>query len=143
MAYTIIRVDGVYANRIVTSSNFSSGNHYTREGIDMSLWDLIRDFFVMHVFGGTTSNGSIYNANTTGNVSIYINGSRDDFYNTNLNELTYKVGTFTYDGELGDCYIGAGDWLSTTATAIAITIIVVLCCLFIYKIIKLIGGLIR
>lgn len=89
------------------------------------LWDLIRDFFVQHIFGGTTKNGT----NFAGFVAFITN-------NGNLTTYSFRL-------PLGDYSIGLGDWLSTTATIISITIIVVLCCLFVYKIIKLIGGLIR
>lgn len=95
------------------------------------LWDLIRDFFVQHVFGGYLSNGD------------FINTMLSDYSNE---EITWFIPTgddivdvTTHNGFA----ITLGDWLSTTATAISITIIVVLCCMFIYKIIKLIGGLIR
>lgn len=94
------------------------------------LWDLIRDFFVQHVFGGSLSDGETF---------------FDHFLGVDLNSggivtLGYQVGL---DDDLHPVYLTLGDWLSTTATIISITIIVVLCCLFVYKIIKLIGGLIR
>lgn len=94
------------------------------------LWDLIRDFFVKQIFGGVDSDLEVHSCLvglTAGNNDIYT----DSFY-FNLG----SHGNIQYD-------ISLGDWLSTTATAISITIIVVLCCLFVYKIIKLIGGLIR
>lgn len=102
------------------------------------LWDLIRDFFVQHVFGGCNSDGTYYNA-TLGNLV-----NSDDDWAGSVTELRYKVGQFLLpDKTVIPTYMSLGDWLSTTATIISITIIVVLCCLFVYKIIKLIGGLIR
>lgn len=103
------------------------------------LWDLIRDFFVQHVFGGVDSNGTIYNA-LIGRIS-YGEYDYDDIINgvdvlLPINGIYYQM-----DSPLNG--ISFSDWLSTTATAISITIIVVLCCLFIYKIVRLIGGLIR
>ena len=97
------------------------------------LWDLIRDFFVMHVFGGTLVDGT----------EIRISGGAivtSDETLSKLNDLYYCIGV---DSEGIKYDMPLADWLSTTATIISITIIVVLCCLFVYKIIKLIGGLIR
>ena len=94
------------------------------------LWDLIRDFFVQHVFGGYDSEGVAFGG-------VILTGNNDDISaGTYCLDLGFEVG----EVPVKTCY---GDWLSTTATAISITIIVVLCCLFVYKIIKLIGGLIR
>lgn len=99
----------------------------------MMLWDLIRDFFVHHVFGGMDSELVAYDtflgqeANSGGSIGID-------------SALAYNVGI---SDQLSPVYMGLQDWFSTTATAISITIIVVLCCLFVYKIIRLIGGLIR
>ena len=90
----------------------------------MSLWDLIRDFFVQHVFGGTTYDGFSYDFNIGGGL-----------FTSDL--------LFTINGGQNEVYLSIGDWLSTTATIISITIIVVLCAMFIYKIVKLVGGLIR
>ena len=97
------------------------------------LWDLIRDFFVMHVFGGTDSLGNAFD------VHFGVDGQSGEVYNID-SYLCYSVG-HTDTGAVA--YLSISDWLSTTATIISITIIVVLCCLFVYKIIKLIGGLIR
>lgn len=103
------------------------------------LWDLIRDFFVQHVFGGVDSTGTPF-LTTGGYLTFIINGEIDDQYNGSLGDIVYKIGGDSYTGDIN---MSMADWLSTTATAIAITIIVALCCLFIYKIIRLVGGLIR
>lgn len=101
------------------------------------LWDLIRDFFVIHVFGGTTSTIEYYNA-SWGEFSVLT--SENESYDAYLgNEVLFVVSK----GNGSVFTTNMSDWLSTTATAISITIIVVLCCLFVYKIIRLIGGLIR
>ena len=57
-----------------------------------------------------------------------------DYLDSGLVDMNFNVGG--YDFSLAE-YLGA------TATIISITIIVVFCCLFVWKIIKLIGGLIR
>lgn len=103
------------------------------------LWDLIRDFFVQHVFGGLDSNGHFFEANF--GSGWYESDGTDDML-TGVN-IGYKVGLEFGSAHGESMFLTASDWLSTTATAISITIIVVLCCLFVYKIIKLIGGLIR
>lgn len=101
------------------------------------LWDLIRDFFVIHVFGGTTSTLDYYNT-SWGEFSVLTTENED--YNAYLgNDMLVDVSK----GYGSVFTTSMSDWLSTTATAIAITIIVVLCCMFVYKIIRLIGGLIR
>lgn len=99
------------------------------------LWDLIRDFFVQHVFGGCDSGGSIFNV-SGGQLYSYLqeNGTYEEL-STNASDYMYKVSS--------NEYCSLSDWLSTTATIISITIIVVLCCMFVYRIVKLIGGLIR
>lgn len=99
------------------------------------LWDLIRDFFVIHVFGGYDADGILHSAL----VGWLYNTQADDIIDWYTGdypvlEVSKYDTTFT---------LSLGDWLSTTATIISISIIVVLCCLFVYKIIKLIGGLIR
>lgn len=109
------------------------------------LWDLIREFFVVHVFGGTlqSDNGIQYYNGAIGQLT---NGSPNgdaNYYNANLTNVMMPLKVFSSDGEEILNYISLGDWLSTSATIISITIIVVLCCMFVYKIIRLIGGLIR
>lgn len=102
------------------------------------LWDLIRDFFVRHIFGGITSEGAYF----TCCWGLFAN---DDFIYSESNSFPmFKIGqVINFSDDIIYNYVSCGDWLSTTATIITITIIVVLCCLFVYKIIKLIGGLIR
>ena len=98
------------------------------------LWDLIRDFFVQQIFGGYDSNGVDYP------LVLGVDPNSGDEFNNFI--LCFPIG-LNGDDLARPMYIGLGDWLSTTATAISITIIVVLCCLFIYKLVKLVGGLIR
>lgn len=102
------------------------------------LWDLIRDFFVQNIFGGLDSEG-FYHSFNIGSGSIYDGENWTSEILTNEG-LVYQVQN-SADGL--PYYLTLGDWLSTTASVISITIIVVLCCMFIYKIVRLIGGLIR
>ena len=67
----------------------------------------------------------------------------DTIFNADLELLTFQFYSKT-DLVDGTIYTySMNEWLCHTASIISITIIVVLCCLFVYKIIKLIGGLIR
>ena len=97
------------------------------------LWDLIRDFFVMHVFGGVASDEQSY--------STFWGFAFGDYDGGYLGENIIALELKDVNGQIVS--VNFADWLSTTATIISISIIVVLCCLFVYKIIKLIGGLIR
>lgn len=68
-------------------------------------------------------------------VNILYNGlASNDYVRRILDNVNFDIGGYN---------VAFGSWLAFTASIISITIIVVLCCLFIYKIIKLIGGLIR
>lgn len=97
------------------------------------LWDNIFEFFVMYVFGGRlVKNGQflIYRGTIGAQwISTTNLESIDTSNNINLNILGMNL--------------PLGNYLSLIATIITITFIVVLCCMFVYKIIKLIGGLIR
>ena len=79
------------------------------------MYGAIFDFFYTKVFTNTGEHGYFF---------------LEDMYFQVGNESTHFQLTFQ-------------EWLCHTASIISITIIVVLCCLFVYKIIKLIGGLIR
>lgn len=59
----------------------------------------------------------------------------------NTEDFAYftEVSTFT----IGGAELTITDYLAFLCTLVSLVFIVVLCCLFVYKIIKLIGGLIR
>lgn len=98
----------------------------------MTLWNIIRDFFVEYIFGGKTSNGQQFyslvgqNFNTT---SVRNNGV---FFNTG----------FVYGGGVEAVYISMGDWLSTTATIITLIGICILLWLFVRWLFRLTSNLI-
>lgn len=100
------------------------------------LWNLIRDFFVVHIFGGTTSIGDEFDAHF-GNIIEFVDGSFDDSYFGGCLNIGYKIGNNGY----ADQYLYIGDYLSSTATMISIVIILVLCCLFIKKMVSTISNL--
>lgn len=84
----------------------------------MTLWNIIRDFFIQYIFGGTASNGVPYNENiiageiNTNNYAI-------------LNDITL------------------GNWLSTTATIIVLIGICLAIWHFVRWLFRLTAGLIR
>lgn len=97
------------------------------------LWNNIYQFFVEHVFGGWwyeyVGNEVVYRGyNAIFSVTSY------EYYNTANNYVST---------DFFGVPITIGNYLSLIATLISISVILVLCCLFVYKIIKLIGGLIR
>lgn len=60
-----------------------------------------------------------------------------------LIDLRYAVGNSITENGMAPFYMTLQEWLCYTATFITIITLFVLCCLFIYKIVRLIGGLIR
>ena len=84
------------------------------------LWDIIRDWFVQHIWGGMNSNGEHF--------SNFVSSD----YDTEL--LTFQIGNFK---------LSMGDWLSTTSTII----VLVLMCAFLFLVVRylfrLTSGLIR
>ena len=87
----------------------------------MTLWNIIRDWFVVHVWGGVDSSNTLYNTNM-------INGTS----NTSDNLFT-----------IGNLNISVGDWLSTTCTILVLGAM----CLFLFIVVRylfrLCSGLIR
>lgn len=79
------------------------------------LWNIIRDFFVNNVFGGTPSTGNA--------VALPLGGSLDT--------------TSTLNQELP---IGLGDWLSTTATIIVLCALTFALAKLVVWLVKFIGS---
>ena len=86
----------------------------------MLLWDIIRDWFVMNIWGGTSSEAYDYYT-SFGRVFIVGNGSET----SNSVDLMLPVKLFNgnYGSEVS--YISIGDWLSTTSTIIVLIAICV------------------
>ena len=61
-------------------------------------------------------------------------------YTLNL-DIEYKINQAVVN--IGGVDFKLSQWLAVTCSYVCLIIIFVLCCLFVYKIIKLIGGLIR
>lgn len=84
----------------------------------MTLWNIIRDFFIQYIFGGTASTGVAYNDNIIGGE---------------INTNNYAI--------LND--ITLGNWLSTTATIIVLIGICLSIWHFVRWLFRLTAGLIR
>lgn len=96
----------------------------------MTLWNIIRDFFVQYVFGGVTSNGQSVSGNFfIGNLFAFINGSPDDIYGAGTDNIIFNINGFTdpnYDNLNSlSVYMSLGDYLSTTATIIVLVVLAV------------------
>lgn len=96
----------------------------------MTLWNIIRDFFVEHVFGGINSANRYFN----GVVGAFI---RSDNNTAQVGSIT---NVFVPISARGSSYeyvaMDIGDWLSTTATIATLIIILVVIACFIRWIFK-------
>lgn len=85
------------------------------------LWDIIRDWFVQYVWGGTNSVGTVFGG-TFGKFMVDDGGSY--YYMDKLNnDAWFKVGSH---------YINFGDWASTTSTII----VLILLCAFLFIVVR-------
>ena len=84
------------------------------------LWDIIRDFYVQYIFGGTTSIGDMYYG-TFGSAYMLNNGEIDEYINIVGGDLYWHIGK----SPIYDVYISAGDWLSTTVTIITLVALLI------------------
>lgn len=99
------------------------------------LWNLIRDFFVQNIFGGTDSLNNQINSLSLGVLKTIdnVNFGKTSNYFVNIGGVLQN----------GDDVVGItiGDWLSTTATII----VLIALCFFLYLVLryifKLFGGL--
>lgn len=86
----------------------------------MLLWDIIRDWFVMNIWGGSTSEAYDYYASVG---RVFIQGEGTEVSNTHDIMVPVKLFSFVYGSEVD--YISLGDWLSTTSTIIVLIAICV------------------
>ena len=103
----------------------------------VTIWNLLRDFFVEYIFGGTNSNGYIRKCRI-GSLNIF-DGSTVTNVNPGSNtDVYFEVGSFG-----GNTYgLNMGDWLSTTATIITLIVFVAILFLFLKWLFKVISGFI-
>lgn len=89
----------------------------------MLLWDIIRDWFVMNVWGGFTSGTEAYGGFLGRFVYLSENGELDEGLFEDTSTLFFRLdGSFSenYANLGGGNYISIGDWLSTTSTIIVL-----------------------
>lgn len=100
----------------------------------MTLWNIIRDWFVNNVFGGKPSTGNIVDHNCIGNI-LYKYGDNVESHKGFTTNLIFNISQVNENGSsvvIGDGYLTLADWLSTTAT------IIVLCamCFFLFLVVR-------
>lgn len=96
----------------------------------MMLWDIIRDFFVKYIFGGLASDsytyspllGNFYTISSDGTYMMSAEGVYVGDYYVHVPGFENLNGPFPPDYL---AYISLGDYLSTTATIIVLTLICV------------------
>jgi len=107
----------------------------------MTLWNIIRDFFVQNVFGGSLSNGSMVNIGRVGQMF----GADGMVGNAGMNNFAVYIGEQKYSGSsiLTATHINLGDWLSTTATIITLVLLTAVMYLMVKWIFRVFAGLLR
>lgn len=90
----------------------------------MMLWDLIRDFYVMYIFGGYSSDLVNYH----GYLGHFYDSSSDYLLEDNYTNAVYFnfKGYSSVEGVYFD-YYSLGDYLSTIATIITLIVILLVC----------------
>lgn len=106
----------------------------------MSLWNIIRDWFVVYIWGGVSSNSATYTSNFVGRMWDVEQQQR-----SGISTLTYfvNVGGFNDNTEGLNVYISLGDWLSTTSTIIVLTLLCIVFGLMVRWLFRLTAGLLR
>lgn len=84
----------------------------------MMIWDIIREWFVVNIWGGNLVNGESYYP-YWGHTLNDVTGADADIFG---NDLYFKLGNaLNFNGDYeGSLYISVGDWLSTTSTIIVL-----------------------
>lgn len=100
----------------------------------MMLWDIIRDWFVQYIFGGTLSNGDIVNGNLG---SFMFQGFSDGGLDTS--SLYLPLNASSLDGNI--IGVSLGDWLSTTATIIMVVLLLIMLLSLVRFVIRQVCGL--
>lgn len=108
----------------------------------MTLWNIIRDFFVQYIFGGIASNGNVYTEFIAGNFDYYYDGVYDETALGSLNDFRLYHEWQNANGSY-TISIGFADWLSTTATIIVLIGICFALWHFVRWLFRLTAGLIR
>lgn len=106
----------------------------------MTLWNIIRDWFVAYVWGGVDSQGNYFNANIIGSVFNIQNQGAEP---TNTYDYFIQFNGFNHLSDSSIDYISFGDWLSTTSTIIVLVLMCVFLFLVVRYLFRLTSGLIR
>ena len=96
------------------------------------LWDIIRDWFVQYVWGGSTSTGEMFG----GHFARFMVQNGDNYYymNKTAQDTWFQVGSH---------YINFGDWASTLSTIAVLLALVVFLFFVVRYLFRLTSGLIR
>lgn len=88
----------------------------------MTLWNIIRDFFVHYVFGGLSSDGRFFGSNVGFAAFWDSEGAAGSQEGISTEFFGLPIGnTYYYDFDyVRSTYLSMGDWLSTTATIIVL-----------------------
>ena len=106
----------------------------------MTLWNIIRDWFVQYVWGGVSSQGDYFSTNIIGTVFNFENQSAES---VNTYDYFIKLNGFNHVSDSTIDYISFGDWLSTTSTIIVLVLMCVFLFLVVRYLFRLTSGLIR
>lgn len=87
----------------------------------LSLWNIVRDFFVQYIFGGYDSEGTMHNACLIGGTN-------------NATDMQLTIGNLT---------LSLSDWLASTLTIITMLALCVFLYLVVRWVFRLVSGLIR
>ena len=96
----------------------------------MTLWNLIRDFFVENIFGGYLSNGTIISNNVISGTNSAVNTTS----NIQFSIPTWLKGSTEFK-------LSLGDWLSTSFTIITLILLVFFLYIFVKWIFRIFAGL--
>ena len=109
----------------------------------MTLWNLIRDFFVTNIFGGILSNGDFVEGNIIGYAVSTDFETAEKIDTTGLYVDIGGIGAVAETDIRGNVGLFFGDWLSTTFTIITLILFVIFLYIFVKWIFKLFSGLLH
>lgn len=103
----------------------------------VTLWNLLRDFFVEYIFGGINSVGIMFKGRI-GALVTFDGTSTTSINPASSTDLLLNVGTF--GGK--DYAVSLGDWLSTSCTVVTLVAFVIILFLLLKWLFKVISGFI-
>lgn len=119
----------------------------------MTLWNLIRDFFVINIFGGVTSTEEFFSHNIVGYINQVSESGSDDNLVCSTGDFVLSVSNISNKpdnlngsinmSDTSQYFLSMGDWLSTTFTIITLILLVIFLYIFVKWIFKLFSGLLH